>query len=57
LLNVEGVAQVLGVEVRFVRRLIAERRIPYVKVGHYVRFDADEIERWIDSGHVAQQRR
>ena len=33
LISVEQLADELGVSVRYVRRIIAERRIPYVKVG------------------------
>lgn len=40
---------VLGVELRHVRRLVHERRIPFVKWGHLLRFDPLEIEAWIDS--------
>jgi len=36
-LSVTQLADELGVSVRYVRRIIAERRIPYVKVGHLVR--------------------
>src|SRR5688500_4623673 len=43
LLDVEGVAEVLGVSVRYVRRLVAERRIPYIKWGRYLRFDPKEL--------------
>jgi len=53
LLDVEGVAEVLGVSVRYVRRLVAERRIPYVKWGRYLRFDPDELASWIDESRVA----
>jgi hypothetical protein len=31
-----------------VRRLVAERRIPYVKVGRYVRFRPEDVEAWRD---------
>jgi excisionase family DNA binding protein len=37
LLTVTGAADRLGTSVRFVRPLIADRRIPYVKVGRHVR--------------------
>ncbi len=37
LLTVEEAADRLGTSVRFVRRLVAERRIAYVKVGRHVR--------------------
>lgn len=48
LVDIEWVARRLGVKVRHVRRLVADRRIPFVKWGHLLRFDPDEIEAWID---------
>ena len=44
-------AQWLTVPERMVRRLVAERRIPYVKVGRYVRFRPQDVKEWRD-GHV-----
>jgi excisionase family DNA binding protein len=32
-----------------VRRLVHERRIPYIKWGHLLRFDPSEIAAWIDT--------
>ena len=52
LLDINGVAAHLGVDVRHVRRLVAERRIPYVKWGHLLRFDADEIATWIEASRI-----
>jgi excisionase family DNA binding protein len=37
---------------RFVRRLIAERRVPFRKIGKFIRFDPHEIEEWIDAQRV-----
>ena len=34
------------------RRLVAERRIPFLKWGHLLRFDPDEISRWLDECRV-----
>ncbi len=48
LMDIEAVARRLGVQVRHVRRLVAERRIPFVKWGHLLRFDPVEIEAWLD---------
>lgn len=48
LLTITEVAEALGVNVRHIRRLVYERRIPFIKWGHLVRFDADEISRWLD---------
>jgi excisionase family DNA binding protein len=56
LLDIEGVAEVLGVSVRHVRRLVAEKRIPYIKWGRYLRFDPAQIEAWIDDARVAPYR-
>jgi excisionase family DNA binding protein len=49
LLDIRVVAQHLGVTVRHVRRLVAERRIPFIKWGHLIRFDPNDIEPWIDN--------
>ncbi|MDW3212624.1 MAG: helix-turn-helix domain-containing protein [Ilumatobacteraceae bacterium] len=53
LLTVEGLAQHLGVSIRTVRRLVAERRIPYLKCGHLIRFDPDEVNVWLEAQRVA----
>jgi excisionase family DNA binding protein len=49
LLDISEVADALGVDVRHVRRLVHERRIPYVKWGHLLRFDPAEITAWVDT--------
>jgi excisionase family DNA binding protein len=53
LLDVEGLAEWLGVEVVFVRRLVSERRVPFVKIGKYVRFEPDKVAAWIGGQRVA----
>jgi excisionase family DNA binding protein len=52
LLSVEHAAERLGTSVRFVRRLIAERRIAYVKVGRHVRLDPADVEAFIATSRV-----
>ena len=49
LLNIDELAGHLGTSVRHVRRLVAERRIPYIKVGRFVRFDPEEIAGWLQA--------
>ena len=49
LLDVDALAERLGVTPRFVRRLVHERRVPVLKIGKFVRFDPREIEGWIDA--------
>jgi excisionase family DNA binding protein len=48
LISIGDVANQLGVDVRHVRRLVHEKRIPYIKWGHLLRFDLAELEQWID---------
>ena len=48
LIDLTTLARWLGVEPRHVRRLVAERRIPFIKWGHLLRFDPVEIRAWID---------
>jgi excisionase family DNA binding protein len=52
MLSVEQAARRLGTEVRFVRRLVAERRIRFYKVGRYVRFHPDDVAEFIRAGQV-----
>jgi excisionase family DNA binding protein len=52
LLTFEEAADVLGTSVRFPRRLVAERRIRFVKVGRFVRIPETAIEEFVESGTV-----
>jgi excisionase family DNA binding protein len=52
LLTMDEVAFRLGTSLRHMRRLVAERRIPIVKVGHLVRFDGHDIEHWVGDHRV-----
>lgn len=53
LISIEVLAEHLGVSVRHVRRLVFERRIPYLKWGHLVRFDVDDVTSWLAESRVA----
>ena len=52
LLDVEEAATHLGTPVRFIRRLIAERRIRFYKIGRYVRIDRHDLEAFIAIGLI-----
>lgn len=52
LLSPEEAAERLGTSVRFIRRLIFERRITFTKVGRYVRIAASDLEEFIAAGRV-----
>jgi excisionase family DNA binding protein len=53
LLTLSEVAAILGTSERFPRRLIAERRIEFVKVGRHVRIRVSALDDFIASGVVA----
>ena len=52
LLTVEQAAERLGTSVRFVRRLVFERRIAYVKLGRHVRIAVRDLDAFIAAGRV-----
>ncbi|MET7717428.1 helix-turn-helix domain-containing protein [Streptomyces sp. NPDC005407] len=52
LLTVEEAAERLGTGVRFIRRLISERRIRYVKLGKPVRIPESAITSYIEERTV-----
>ena len=52
LLTVEAAADRLSTSTRFVRRLIAERRIEFVKIGRHVRISEAALVQFIEAGRV-----
>jgi excisionase family DNA binding protein len=52
LLTVEAAADRLSTSPRFVRRLIAERRIEFVKIGRHVRISEAALAEFIESGRI-----
>jgi excisionase family DNA binding protein len=51
-LTVPEAAEYLNTGVRFVRRLIAERRIAFHKVGAHVRLSVADLDEFIRAGRV-----
>ena len=52
LLSVEQAAERLGTSARFVRRLVFERRIAYVKLGRHVRITTRDLDGFIRASRV-----
>ncbi|MBI1352088.1 MAG: helix-turn-helix domain-containing protein [Actinomycetales bacterium] len=57
LLTVEQAADYLNITDHFVRRLVRERRIPFLKVGRLVRFRRADIEVYLAECAVPAVRR
>lgn len=56
LLTVAQVAELLGTSERFPRRLIAERRIRFVRLGRHVRIPESAVAEFIAAGLVEPTR-
>lgn len=56
LLTLEQAAEVLGTGPRFPRRLVAERRIRFVKVGRHVRIPLAALDEFIAQATVEPMR-
>jgi len=52
LLTVEQAAERLNTKPRFIRRLIAERRIEFHRVGRHVRISEGALANFIEGGRV-----
>ncbi len=52
LLTADQAGEYLGTGERFIRRLIAEHRIDYVKLGKHVRVQRSILDAFIDSGRI-----
>jgi excisionase family DNA binding protein len=57
LLKVDEAATRLGTSARFVRRLVFERRIAFVKVGRHVRIAPADLDAYIAASRVDPLRR
>ncbi|MGH4008102.1 MAG: helix-turn-helix domain-containing protein [Pseudonocardiaceae bacterium] len=51
-LTVPETAVYLNTSERFVRRLVAERRIAFHHVGRHVRFALSDLDEWLIAGRV-----
>ena len=52
LLDIDGAAERMNVSPRMIRRLIAQRRLSYLKIGKFVRFDPVALDECIYEQYV-----
>jgi excisionase family DNA binding protein len=55
LLTVAQAGEYLGTGERFIRRLVAERRISYVKIGKFVRLQRSALDAFIEAGRIPSE--
>jgi excisionase family DNA binding protein len=51
LLTAQQAAELLGVPPSWLLRQARAGKLPHVKLGHYTRFDAAELEAWLAAQH------
>jgi excisionase family DNA binding protein len=52
MLTMSEAAERLGTTHRFVRRLVSERRIAYLKMGRHVRISSDDLDEYVRQSRV-----
>jgi putative molybdopterin biosynthesis protein len=57
ILTIAEVAKRLGMHPVTVYRLVKEDRLPVFRVGRMLRFDAAELEKWIERTNLLARRR
>lgn len=55
LMDIATLAEHLGVTERFIRGLVEHHRVPYHKIGKFVRFHPDDIADWLANTKVAER--
>ena len=54
LMNAEEAAKFLGIKKSTVYAWVAQRRLPYIKVGHLLKFRPRALERWLKEREIRQ---
>jgi len=55
LLSPQELSDVLSVSIETVYAWTSQKRIPYIKMGRLVRFNADEVNKWLERQRVEAQ--
>jgi excisionase family DNA binding protein len=57
ILTISEVAERLGMHPVSVYRLVKEARLPVFRIGRMLRFDADELEKWMLNAKLPRRRK
>ena len=47
LLTIQEASQYTGLSVHTLYTMVSQRRIPYVKIGRLVKFEKEQLDKWI----------
>ena len=53
LLSPQELSEVLSISIETVYAWTSQKRIPYIKMGRLVRFNADEVNKWLERQKIA----
>ncbi len=56
LLDARAASQLLGVPPTWLLAQARARKVPHHRLGHYVRFSAEDLTRWLEETKVAELR-
>ena len=51
-INIKEASQRLGVSVRYMRRMVDEKRVRYLKVGRLIRFRGSDLDAYLKRAEV-----
>ena len=49
LMDISQLSEMLNVKKKTIYDWVHKRQIPYIKLGHLLRFDPNDIEKWLKS--------
>ena len=52
MMDINQLADKLGMSVSGVYTWVNQRKIPFVKIGHLIRFDSNDIDQWLEEKKV-----
>lgn len=55
LLDINQLVEMLNIKKKTIYKWVRQRKIPYIKLGGLIRFDPEEIEKWIGSKKVEKK--
>jgi len=55
LLTIEEASKLLSVKISRLRTAVFKREIPFVKIGHLVRFRASDLDAWVSKKTVKEE--
>jgi len=54
-LKIPELAQKLSVKESWIRNMVFKSQIPFLKLGHFIRFCEDDINKWLDDKKFYQK--